>query len=48
MKKLEDLSNIKAIVIPTCDSFDFSNSEDFNRANTAIKFAEKIISLNDV
>ncbi len=39
MANLEN--EIKSIVIPTCDSFDFANSEDFNRASTAIKFAKE-------
>ncbi len=41
MVKLEDLSNIKAIIIPSCDSFDSLKSEDLNRANTAMKFVEE-------
>ncbi len=38
---MKNLEEIKAIVIPTCDSFDAHKSEDFNRANTAIDFVNK-------
>jgi hypothetical protein len=38
---MKNLEEIKAIVIPTCDSFDPDGIEDFNRANTAIDFVNK-------